>query len=442
MNAKSTNDGTKKQGCQQPCRCRGTEDRVCFAIKSLLVILLWAVVLMPAVANSQSLNDAVTAQLRSVPVSSGPPNAIPCGVLLGGDDPADVLTGNLQAICTGQTTAGGGPSASGGGGAATATTLPGIVQERLEGARGEETAATANSKESVIEMGRYGVFLSGEYENLDKDTTNFEDGYNSIVRRMTLGGDIQFSTRVLAGLAFDTYRQDGRFNEAGNFEVDSYRFVAFGSFLPISNLFVQASVNYGIASNERDRSASFIEPDSPSDTAAAGVVGNPHTNFDADQYGAFVMAGYDFSFGPVNLSPRAAYEWQRTAYETYRESGSSGLELKFDDFDITSSLSTLGLLGSIAFSTKFGVFVPQASFDWKHEFDLDQQNLDVSFIGDTRSKKFSYENETPDRNYFEINAGLVYVMPNGFQAFGNYRTITSHSRYDSDAVTLGLRYDF
>ena len=82
-------------------------------------------------------------------------------------------------------------------------------------------------------MGRYGVFISGEYENLDKDRTKFQDGYNSIVRRLTLGGDVQFSKRILAGLAFDTYGQDGRFKEPGNFEVDSYRFVAYGSFLPI-----------------------------------------------------------------------------------------------------------------------------------------------------------------------------------------------------------------
>ena len=125
-----------------------------------------------------------------------------------------------------------------------------------------------------------------------------------------------------------------------------------------------------------------------------------------------------------------------------RESGNSGLELKFDNFNITSSLSTLGLMGSIAFGTRFGVLVPQASFDWKHQFDLDQQKLDVSFIDDLRSKKFSYQSEEPDRDYYEINAGLVFVMPNGLQAFGNYRTITSNSLYDSDAYTLGLRYSF
>lgn len=410
---------------------RSPADPSRYAAKSLFMVLLLAFLMVPAVVNSQSLNDAVTSQLQ---LSSG----TPCFTLLAGD-PTTVLRGNLQNICTGGDSGAGGSASSGGGGAAAPATLPGIVEKRLEEARGEEEAESS-STESVLEMGRYSVFITGEYENLDKDKNNFQDGYNSIVRRLTLGGDVQFSKQILAGLAFETYGQHGNFNESGNFDIDSYRFVAYGSFLPVADLYLQVSANYGITSNERKRIASFNDPNSTS--TALPVSGAPRSDFDADQYGAFVQAGYGFSFGPVTLTPRAGYEWQRMAYDTYRESGNSGLELKFDSFDITSSLSTMGLMGAYAISTRYGVLVPQASFDWKHQFDLDQQNFDVSFIDDTRSKKFKYQNENPDRNYYEINAGLVFVMPNGFQAFGNYRTITGNSIYDSDAYTLGLRYNF
>ena len=431
---KITDNGAKIPGYRQTSGCCGLDLNSRYAAKSLLIGLLLAFVMIPAVANSQSLNDAVTQQLRSV-------SQIPCARLLGGANPSVVLRGNLQAICTDNGAGSGGGASSGGGGAATPATLPGIVEKRLKEARGEEETEESSS-ESVLEIGRYSVFVSGEYEKLDKDTNQFQDGYDSNIGRLTLGGDAQLSQRMLAGLAFDTYRQEGDFKEPGKFEVDSYRFVAYGSFLPIEDLFVQVSANYGITTNERKRFASFQENNSPSVTASSGVTGRPRANFDADQYGAFVMAGYGFSFGPVTITPRAGYEWQRMDYETYRESGNSGLELKYDNFDITSSLSTLGLMGSYAISTRFGVLVPQASFDWKHQFDLDQKKFDVSFIDDTRSKKFSYQNEEPDRDYSEINAGLVFVMPNGLQTFGNYRTIISNSLYDSDAFTLGLRYEF
>jgi outer membrane autotransporter protein len=435
MNPKNTRDDRiKTPEYRQPCGWCGGASRRRFATKSLLAALLWTVVLIPAAVDCKTLNDAVTEQLE---VSDN----IACGVLLG-DDESDVLGGNLQNFC-GVT---GGPNnvgSSAGGSAATATTLPAVVQERLKDAREEEEPETSGaSADSVMEIGRYGVFISGEYENLDKDRTKFQDGYDSIVRRLTVGGDIQFSKRILAGLAFDTYGQGGRFNKnPGNFDVDSYRFVAYGSFLPIGDLYVQVSANYGITSNERKRFAEFEDPGNPV-LGDDRVEGAPRSDFDADQYGAFITTGYNFRLGAVTLTPRAGYEWQRVAYEAYRESGGSGLELKFDDYDITSSLSTLGLQGSIAIGTRYGVLVPQASVDWKHQFDLDQQDLKVSFVDDTRSKKFEYQNEDPDRDYYEINAGLVFVMPNDFQVFGNYRTITSHSRFDSDAFTLGLRYDF
>jgi len=394
-----------------------------------------AFILLDPPGYAQSLNDATNAQLEFV-------GGIECGLLLDGDSAGSVLKGGLLGICTRGAPAGGvGPSGSGGGGQGTATSRPSVVEERLKEARGEEEPEEGEA-DIELEYGKFGVYLSGEYDNFDKDSTKFEDGYNSIIRRLVVGADVQLTKNVLAGLAFDTYGQDGRFDgPVGDFDVDSYRFVAYGSFRPISNFSVQTSVNYGITSTERKRFASFEQLDSFGDVDFS-VQGTPRSNFDADQFGAFIIAGYNLPVGPVTLSPRAGYEWQRVAYENYRESGSSGLELKFDDFDITSSLSTVGLAGSIAFGTRYGVLVPQASFDWKHQFDLDQQNLDVSFIDDTRSKKFSYQNENPDRDYYEINAGLVFVMPNGVQAFGNYRTITSNSIFDSDAYTFGLRYGF
>jgi uncharacterized protein YhjY with autotransporter beta-barrel domain len=395
----------------------------CSIPKGLFAFLIGAVILIfPFAGNSQPLDGAVNQQLAAGAVTRNP-----CEVLLG-SDPVTVLKGGLFNICT-RIIPGTGPSPSSGaagGGQGTASTRPGVVKERMDEGRGEKETEEGEA-DIALEFGKVGVFLSGEY-------------YDSIIRRVTVGADVQMTRHALAGLAFDTHSQDGRFDgPTGNFDVDSYRFLAYGSFLPVANLNVQVSANYGIVSTERDRGAAFVEETSGGVFTA---IGTPKADFDADQYGVFVSAGYDFPIGTVTLSPRAAYEWQRIAYETYSESGFSGLELKYQDFDITSSLSSLGLLGSIAISTTYGVLVPQASFDWKHEFDLDQQDLDVSFVDDTRSEKFEYENEKPDRDYFEINAGLVFTMPRGFQIFGNYRTITNHSIFDARAGTVGVRYDF
>ena len=44
----------------------------------------------------------------------------------------------------------------------------------------EKFSANDNSSgcASVLEIGRYSVFISGEYENLDKDKNKYQDGYD------------------------------------------------------------------------------------------------------------------------------------------------------------------------------------------------------------------------------------------------------------------------
>ena len=66
----------------------------------------------------------------------------------------------------------------------------------------------------------------------------------------------------------------------------------------------------------------------------------------------------------------------------------------------------------------------------------------MSFVDDSRPKRFSYQTEKPDRNWYEINAGVIAVLPFDLQVFGNYYVIAKQDIYDSHGLTLGIRADF
>ena len=172
-----------------------------------------------------------------------------------------------------------------------------------------------------------------------------------------------------------------------------------------------------------------------------GAIGKS-ADTNADEYSAGMLVGYDFVVRNYTIGPRVSVDWIQTDYDRYREKGESGLELTFYNDEETSLQSTLGVEGSAAFSTSYGVFLPQVTFAWKHEFDDDQRKIDVSFAGDTESAQFSYKTERPDRDFFELNVGLVFVTAHGVQVYGNYRTLRGHSYFDSHAGILGLRVDF
>ena len=430
--------------CHQ-CGYRVPESKGYFATKSLLAGLLGTATLsLPIVGHTQSLDDAVNAQLK---FSGG----IECQRLLDGiPGNTSFLNGELLNICSRGAPQGGSPSSfSTGGGATTPTTLPSIVQQRLREARGKEniskTKVSAASADAAVVGGkRRGFFISAEYEALDREVTTFEDGYDSDIQRLVVGWDFQTTARWAAGFAFDAAQQEGDFKGGGDFEVKSYGLVAFGSFLPTDKTFVQFYGSFVSSSYERNRMGTFTEKNTNGtlNYPKAPVSGSQSTDYDADQFRVGMLAGYDFPIRHVTISPFVGVDWQRTDFDTHSETGITGLELTFYDDEQTSLQSSVGAQASVALRSGSWAVMPQTSFIWKHEFEDDQRDVEVSFVGDTRAKRFTYQTEKPDRNWGEINVGVIAVSPGGLQVFGNYRTLTEHSFFDSDAVTIGLRVPF
>ncbi len=105
-------------------------------------------------------------------------------------------------------------------------------------------------------------------------------------------------------------------------------------------------------------------------------------------------------------------DWVYTDFENYSEKGNSGLELTFYDDDMTSLQTTLIVQGStdISIKTRKGMVMSlQGSLAWKHEFDKDQRDVEVSFVDDTRAKRFTYQTEKPDRDFFERTFRTLWI---------------------------------
>lgn len=403
--------------------------------------LLAGSVSLPVAGYCQTLDEAVNNQLKP-----DPSTAVFCSQLLDGDrsNASKFLTGQLLGICDRDQNAG--PSTSTGGGAASPTTLPKIVQQRLREMRGEKAAppkVQASSGDAVTRLGSgLSLFLSGEYESLNRDVTTFEDGYDSDIWRVTGGADYLFTDRVGAGLALGYSRQNGSYTGGGRFGNDSYDILAFGSFLPFERTFVQVTAGYARKQYDRDRQATWTWTQAGNPGNQLPFAGSEHADYNANEVRVGALAGYDYPVGNVTISPHAGLDWDHISFDTYSETGSSGLELTYYNDQRNSLQSTVGVQTQVGFKTGFGALVPQASVDWMHEFEDDQRTVDVSFVGDSRGRRFSYETERPDRDWFVINAGVVAYLPNDFQVFCNYRTLLGHRYYDSNAATVGLRVSF
>lgn len=308
-------------------------------------------------------------------------------------------------------------------------------------ASGGESGATFTSGSQSRWHG-LGFFATGLIESLNRDVTTFQDGYKSNILGITVGGDYRFSKKLVAGLALSYSNTDGDFRSGGNFSTNSYGGLLFASYLPTDRTFMQVTAGYTRSNYLVARTAdvSILNVLSNQSTTRSGPASS---NSNGDVFNLGLLTGYDHPIGRFTIGPRAGVNYSNTKIGDYGERGRTGVELKYDDQWINSLQSVLGIYGSAAFNTSFGVLVPQLNADYIHEFANSQRFITVQFAEDFRANptKFKFQNDVPVRNYFNLGTGLLMVLPNGWQPFVHFRAMVGNEQFNNYAGTFGLRIE-
>jgi uncharacterized protein YhjY with autotransporter beta-barrel domain len=307
--------------------------------------------------------------------------------------------------------------------------------------RGSTTALTNDSSPALerrVEklMGPWNLYVAGDYENFHKRVTTFEPGYDNDIWRGALGADYGVSNSLLIGGALRYAHEDGDFRGAGNFDSDAYGFLLHANYLPAEKFFLDTSFGY-MRKNASMRRAVFFN------SGAGSVnIGNARGKPDSNEFQAGVNGGYDFNFQNVTVGPRLGLNYKHDHVDGYREKGSTGLEFSYNDQNQNSLTTNLGVHGSVAISTSIGVLVPQVALEYLHEFLDPQRKIRFKFAEDLNSLTFKFENDRPDRNYFNLGGGLVLQLARGIAPFVNYRALVGYRDQSSHRVTAGVRIEF
>jgi outer membrane autotransporter protein len=402
-----------------------------------------------------------------------------CAGLNPGTFPTPGLGPNLQALCdfppTGAANSGGGGAASVQGSAASIlnrTLLQRLQDNEYEGEGGEKRSSSMRLNPFGSLMGFLGVpsvsspffaasgggasaasftagsssrwhglgfFGTGVVESLDRNVSTFQDGYKSTILSISGGADYRFSRTLVAGVALSYANTDGDFRNGGTFSTNSYGGLLFASYLPTDKTFLQVSGGYFRNNYLVSRGVSAFVSSTPD----RDIRGLASSNSNGDVFNLSLLTGYDHAIGRFTVGPRLGMNYSHTTIHGYRENGSTGIELQYQDQFINSLQSTIGVQGSAAISTGFGVLVPQVNADYIHEFANSQRFIHVQFAEDFRpnATKFTFQNEVPVRNYFNLGTGVVAVLSNGWQPFVQFRAMVGNNQFNNYAGTLGLRVE-
>ena len=342
------------------------------------------------------------------------------------------ISGNYGADLGAFCGAGGGAASATGGTAGSEVRLGGeeqrSVYRRLRQRQGSASADASGTQ-------AFSVFASADYQKFDQDSNRFESGFERDTLGGTVGADYLFRNGLVVGAAFSYAHEFGDYDGVGGgFDHDAFGVLVYGSVTPIAGMFVDAVAGYTRKDYGFERKISF--------TSASTVTGQTRGDTEGDEFKVGLNAGYDFIFGSVTVGPRAGVLYRETTIDGYRESGRTGLELAYDDQNIQSLTTTLGVFGSVAFSTGVGVIVPQASAEYVHEFLDDQRSVGFRIIQDLAGQRFLYETDRPDRDYFNVGVGVSMVLRNGMQPFLNFRELLGYRDRNSHTITAGLRIPF
>jgi len=333
----------------------------------------------------------------------------------------------LSQIC--QASPGG--AGSSGSAIAAAETRGGDERQLLRRLRQRQAAASADTGGAY----GFGLFASADYQNYDKNTTRFETGFERDTWGGTVGADYLFRDGLVLGTAVSYAHEFGSYEGGGGFDHDAYGILVYGSVMPITNMFVDVVAGYTRKDYSFDRRASFGVP-------GFSVSGATSGDTDGNEFKLGVNTGYDFLLGRFTVGPRVGVNYREMTIERYRESGRTGLELSYDNQNIQSLTTTVGVFGSVALSTGFGVIVPQATAEYVHEFLDDQRSVGFRLVQDLGQRRLLFQTDPPDRDYFNLGVGVSMVLPNGLQPFLNFRELLGYNDRHSHTVTLGLRVAF
>jgi outer membrane autotransporter protein len=172
--------------------------------------------------------------------------------------------------------------------------------------------------------------------------------------------------------------------------------------------------------------------------AKGPIEGKTHSN----EFNIGTVIGYDFVIKNLTIGPRVGVNYLDRRLAGYEETGTTGLELIYDNQNISSLTTTAGVFASVAISTRWGVLVPQATAEYVHEFLNDQRTVGFRLVDTLSRPRFLFQTDHPDRNFFNLGLGAVFVLPGGMSTFVNVRELVGYSTRRATNVTAGLRLAF
>ena len=287
-------------------------------------------------------------------------------------------------------------------------------------------SGSGSDKELGADFSRLSSFADVSYAFGDHDTTVNTPGHDADTLSITAGVDYRVNPVVVVGAALAYQDTSNDFSAGvGALDVSGISLSGFGSWHWAETGYVDGILRFGqndYDSRRRTRNGAVATGDTEGDEVALSL-----------------GAGYDFNRAAWTLGPTARINYTDVTIDGYRER-SSGQALRYSDQDVESLNTQLGAQASRAFTTDFGVVLPQANLEWVHEFEDDGRRITARPAAGGAA--FAVPVDALDSNYFRASLGTTVLLAHGRMFFARYEGEFGRRDLDSHTLSLGGRLEF
>ncbi|MEQ8659972.1 MAG: autotransporter outer membrane beta-barrel domain-containing protein, partial [Gammaproteobacteria bacterium] len=273
-----------------------------------------------------------------------------------------------------------------------------------------------------------------------------EAGFEADDFGVTAGIDYTFNDRVVLGLAGGYNNSDADIdNNGGKLETDSYSVFGYWSLYPGSQWFVDAMVGY--TDNNHDQTRNIIYNIAAVGGGTTAVNNAAISDTDSEEWSASITAGRDFVVGRWILTPLARFDYADVEIDAFTETmaqqaAGAGLALAIDGQDFESMMLTAGTRLATQFESSLGTMFPELSFEYVHEFKNDNAPITGRFVNDSSNTTIVLLTDGPDRNFFNVGAGVTAVISDNASGYVRYQGLFGYADLDVHAVEIGVRATF
>ena len=178
---------------------------------------------------------------------------------------------------------------------------------------------------------------------------------------------------------------------------------------------------------------SFINSDLINNSGSQSTEGD---RYGEQLYGSLSLRD-TFSKNQLNFTPKLKINYGLTHLGAYTETGSTGLNLEFDDQYIGNFTSSIGTSLDNTYDFKMGTFIPY--FDFEYYADIGPSSKQ-SFSYASNGENFTLKNINNSTHNFISGIGFDYLSGNGLTLMTKYtRDQAQHSKNDNFIIALDFK---